>query len=118
MLAAHDHVSVWRDGEIERAEPQQTSFDLVIALIPSLECRIHESSANNRQLGPFHEGMDHIAPAPLPWRRGMDYPKDTRFFWCFARQRTQKNIKGSHLPDDRLHLLQEQQGFPCSQSDN
>ena len=29
--------------------------------------RIHEKSASNRQqLGPFHEGMDHIAPAPLP----------------------------------------------------
>jgi hypothetical protein len=25
-----------------------------------------ERSADNRQLGPFHEGMDHIAPAPLP----------------------------------------------------
>ena len=47
--------------------PQQTSFDLVVALIPNLECRIHEKSASNRQqLGPFHEGMDHIAPAPLP----------------------------------------------------
>jgi hypothetical protein len=31
--------------------PQQTSFDLVIAFIPRLECRLHERSANNRQLG-------------------------------------------------------------------
>jgi hypothetical protein len=46
--------------------PQQKSFDLVIALIPSLECPIHERTANNHQLGPFHEGMDHIAPASLP----------------------------------------------------
>jgi hypothetical protein len=54
-----------------------------------------ERSADNRQLGPFHEGMDHIAPAPLPSGRGMDYSKETHF-WCFVRLRTQM-IKGFTL---------------------